>query len=55
MRPFGLRRLLRQQAADTGFVGGNDVELLRGGDALFPAMQAAIHRAHREVASLWKM
>lgn len=49
MRPLGLRRLLRQQAADTGFVGGNDVELLRGGDALFPAMHAAIRRAHREV------
>lgn len=31
------------------FLGGNEVELLRGGDALFPAMQAAIARARHEV------
>jgi cardiolipin synthase len=31
------------------FVGGNDVRLLRGGDALFPAMCAAISRARHEV------
>jgi cardiolipin synthase len=31
------------------FVGGNEVRLLRGGDALFPAMCAAIARAHHEV------
>ncbi|MFG6487559.1 cardiolipin synthase ClsB [Roseateles sp. BYS78W] len=35
--------------ADTGFIGANEVELLRGGDQLFPAMAAAIRRAHREV------
>jgi cardiolipin synthase len=31
------------------FVGGNDVRLLRGGDALFPAMCDAISRARHEV------
>lgn len=31
------------------FMGGNEVRLLRGGDALFPAMCAAIARAHHEV------
>ncbi len=31
------------------FVGGNAVQLLRGGDALFPAMIAQIERAQREV------
>lgn len=31
------------------FVGGNQVQLLRGGDALFPAMIAQIERAQREV------
>jgi cardiolipin synthase len=31
------------------FSGGNRVELLRGGDALFPAMKAAIDRAHDTV------
>jgi cardiolipin synthase A/B len=49
MRRLGVRRRLRHHAADTGFVGGNEVELLRGGDALFPAMEAAIQRAGREV------
>jgi cardiolipin synthase len=31
------------------FMGGNEVRLLRGGDALFPAMCAAIARSHHEV------
>lgn len=31
------------------YTGGNAVALLRGGDALFPAMQAAIAQAQREV------
>lgn len=31
------------------FCGGNEVELLRGGDALFPAMRRAIDGARREV------
>lgn len=39
----------RRAAADTGFIGGNEVELLRGGDRLFPAMRAAIERAGEEV------
>ena len=30
-------------------LGGNEVELLRGGDALFPAMHAAISRARHEI------
>lgn len=46
-------RLRRRRGADTrlepGFVGGNEVMLLRGGDALFPQMLAAIRRATREV------
>ncbi|KQW41950.1 MULTISPECIES: cardiolipin synthase ClsB [unclassified Roseateles] len=48
MRRLGTRRR-RHQAADPGFVGGNEVELLRGGDQLFPRMQAAIQHAHTEV------
>lgn len=31
------------------YTGGNEVELLHGGDALFPAMCAAIGRAHHDV------
>jgi cardiolipin synthase len=31
------------------FSGGNEVRLLRGGDDLFPAVAAAIHRARHEV------
>ncbi|MCE4553017.1 cardiolipin synthase ClsB [Pelomonas cellulosilytica] len=49
MRRLGMRRRWRHQATDTGFVGGNEVELLRGGDQLFPRMQAAICSANREV------
>ena len=44
-----LRRLRRHGPADSGFTGGNEVTLLRGGDALFPRMQAAIRQAHSEV------
>ncbi|HEV6963800.1 cardiolipin synthase ClsB [Roseateles sp.] len=49
MRRLGSRRRRRHEAADAGFVGGNEVELLRGGDQLFPRMQAAIRHAHSEV------
>lgn len=49
MRQLGARRRQRQRAADTGFVGGNEVELLRGGDQLFPRMEAAIRQARNEV------
>jgi cardiolipin synthase A/B len=31
------------------YSGGNEVTLLTGGDELFPAMHAAIHRAHHDV------
>lgn len=52
MRPG--RRLMawrrrRQAARDAGFTGGNEVELLRGGDQLFPQMHAAIRHARSEV------
>lgn len=49
MRRIGARRRRAHPAIDTGFVGGNEVELLRGGDQLFPAMQAAIRAARSEV------
>ncbi|HEY0956409.1 MAG TPA: cardiolipin synthase ClsB [Roseateles sp.] len=49
MRRLGSRRRSRRRSADTGFVGGNQVELLRGGDQLFPRMHAAIVQAQREV------
>ncbi|HEY9109006.1 MAG TPA: cardiolipin synthase ClsB [Roseateles sp.] len=49
MRRLGSRRRRAHHAADTGFVGGNEVELLRGGDQLFPAMEAAIRDARSEV------
>lgn len=49
MRRLGSKRSRRHQAVDAGFVGGNDIELLRGGDQLFPRMQAAINRASREI------
>ncbi len=45
----GTERRRSPRATDTGFVGGNEVELLRGGDELFPRMQAAIAGAHAEV------
>jgi cardiolipin synthase A/B len=43
--------LLRQWAMVPApqFVGGNDVQLLQGGDALFPRMCSAIDAAQREV------
>ena len=37
------------QLPDATFLGGNDVELLRGSDALLPAMHEAIGRALHEV------
>lgn len=49
MRRLGTKRRRRQMAADPGFVGGNEVELLRGGDQLFPRMQEAIDQARSEV------
>ena len=49
MRRLGSRRRRRHQAADPGFVGGNEVELLRGGDQLFPRMHAAIRHASSEI------
>ena len=48
MRRLGSRRR-RQGATDPGYVGGNEVDLLRGGDELFPRMQAAIAHARSEV------
>ncbi|CAM3813764.1 cardiolipin synthase ClsB [Roseateles saccharophilus] len=47
MRRLGARR--RRARTDPGFVGGNEAELLRGGDQLFPRMLEAIQRAHAEV------
>jgi cardiolipin synthase len=38
--------IARSQAT---LLGGHRIELLRGGDALFPAMRAAIHSARQEV------
>jgi cardiolipin synthase A/B len=49
VRRLGSRRRSRQSAVDTGFVGGNRIELLRGGDQLFPRMREAIACAQREV------
>lgn len=49
MRRLGTKRRRRGRAVDPGFIGGNQVELLRGGDQLFPRMQAAIARAHRDI------
>ena len=48
MRRLQSRRR-RHGAADPGFTGGNEVELLRGGDELFPRMHEAIRHAHSEV------
>ena len=48
MRRLGSRRR-RQGATDPGYVGGNEVDLLRGGDELFPRMQAAIAHARSKV------
>jgi cardiolipin synthase A/B len=47
----GRRKLLRgwSMVPPPRFVGGNQVELLQGGDALFPRMCQAIAAAHSEV------
>ena len=39
----------RAKPPGTGFVGGNRVHLLQGGDELFPAMHSAIGAAHARV------
>ena len=50
MPSVDLRKLRAWQAVPVAqFVGGNQVELLQGGDELFPRMQAAIEAAQREV------
>lgn len=49
MRHRGARRRRRPSSLDTGFLGGNEIELLRGGDQLFPRMHTAILQARREV------
>ncbi|MDR7271748.1 cardiolipin synthase [Pelomonas saccharophila] len=49
MRRLGTKRRRRHHAVDPGFVGGNEVELLRGGDQLFPRMLAAIRHAGSEI------
>ncbi|MDP1465953.1 hypothetical protein Q6331_30090, partial [Klebsiella pneumoniae] len=49
MRLLDALRRRQRHRAEPGFVGANEVELLRGGDELFPRMHAAIERAHSEV------
>ncbi|MFG6413201.1 cardiolipin synthase ClsB [Roseateles sp. DC23W] len=49
MRRLGSRRRSRHSAADAGFVGGNHIDLLRGGGQLFPRMHEAIALARHEV------
>ena len=49
MRRPGSRRRHALASVDPGFSGGNEVELLRGGDQLFPRMLEAIQRAGNEV------
>ena len=49
MRLLDALRRRQRQRAEPGFVGANEVELLRVGDELFPRMHAAIERAHSEV------
>lgn len=50
MKPLDLGRLRAWSAVPApSFVGGNQVELLEGGDALFPRMRQAIGEARREV------
>ncbi|MCY4743474.1 cardiolipin synthase ClsB [Pelomonas sp. UHG3] len=44
-----LLRRRRARAAEVGFTGGNEVELLRGGDELFPRMHDAIRQAHSDI------
>ena len=50
MPSIDLRKLRAWQVVPVArFVGGNRVELLQGGDELFPRMQAAIAAAQREI------
>ena len=50
MPSVDLRKLRAWQVVPVaGFVGGNRVELLQGGDELFPRMQTAIAAAQREI------
>ena len=50
MKPLDLGRLRAWSAVPApSFVGGNQVDLLEGGDALFPRMCQAIGEARREV------
>jgi len=50
MKPLDLGRLRAWSAVPAPrFVGGNQVDLLEGGDALFPRMVQAIGQARREV------
>ncbi len=50
MKPLDLGRLRAWSAVPApSFVGGNQVELLEGGDALFPRMREAIAQARQEV------
>jgi cardiolipin synthase len=50
MKPLDLGRLRAWSAVPApSFVGGNQVDLLEGGDALFPRMRQAIGEARREV------
>ncbi|RTL43894.1 MAG: cardiolipin synthase ClsB [Burkholderiales bacterium] len=44
-----MRLSRRSGPQDTGFTGGNEVTLLRGGDELFPRMHAAIRQANSEI------
>ena len=50
MKPLDLGRLRAWSAVPAPvFVGGNQVELLEGGDALFPRMRQAIAEARQQV------
>jgi len=50
MKPLDLGRLRAWSAVPApSFVGGNQVDLLEGGDALFPRMRQAIGEARREI------
>jgi cardiolipin synthase len=50
MKPLDLGRLRAWSAVPAPrFLGGNQVDLLEGGDALFPRMCLAIGQARREV------
>ena len=50
MKPLDLGRLRAWSAVPAPvFVGGNQIDLLEGGDALFPRMRQAISEARQEV------